>query len=109
MISNNTLQFFSLFNKKSLTINSNFRNFASKLQAASTRNSSRARRKAYGPKVMDGKYVRQGQILLTQKGMASKAGKNTTEGKNCSINAAINGILRYTKNAKGQRTLEVKR
>jgi large subunit ribosomal protein L27 len=71
------------------------RNFASKMQASSTSNTKDSRGKALGLKKHGDQYVYPGDIIVRQRGFKWHPKHNVTVGKDHTIAAAVEGIVKY--------------
>jgi large subunit ribosomal protein L27 len=52
--------------------------------------------KRYGPKVASGQTVFTSNVLVTQKGSEFTAGKNVKKGRNFTLYAMIDGIVKFS-------------
>ena len=79
--------------------------FATKLQAASTKNTKDSPGKHLGVKKFGGEFVFPNDILLRQRGLKWKAGHNTLIGKDHTIHATKEGSVKFTKQYKRGRKI----
>ena len=73
----------------------NLQLFAHKKGGGSTKNGRDSESKRLGPKRGDGQYVLAGNILVRQRGTAIQPGLNVGIGKDDTLFAKANGILRF--------------
>lgn len=73
---------------------------AHKKAGGSTKNGRDSNPKYRGIKRYDGQVVSAGEILVRQVGQTWKAGKNVYLGKDYTVHAKIDGIVRFVKNMK---------
>jgi large subunit ribosomal protein L27 len=71
---------------------------AHKKAGGSTKNGRDSNPKYRGIKRYDGQVVSAGEILVRQVGQTWKAGKNVYLGKDYTVHAKIDGIVRFVKN-----------
>mmetsp|Transcript_25843 Transcript_25843/g.39599 ORF Transcript_25843/g.39599 Transcript_25843/m.39599 type:complete len:84 (-) Transcript_25843:8910-9161(-) len=77
---------------------------AHKKGAGSTKNGRDSNSKRLGVKKFGGQYVQAGTILIRQKGMKFKPGSNVGSGKDFTLFALANGIVKFDyKNSKTKR------
>ena len=69
--------------------------FAEHKSTGSSNNGRDSRSKRLGIKINNQEYVKQGQIIVTQRGTKFKPGKNTFLSKNHTIHSYINGIVSF--------------
>jgi large subunit ribosomal protein L27 len=81
------------------------RNFATKLQASSTRNNKDSAGKRLGVKKFGGEEAYPNDILMRQRGTKWKSGLNTAMGKDHTIHSQIEGEVKYTKEYQGRRKI----
>ena len=79
--------------------------FATKLQAASTKNTKDSPGKHLGVKKFGGEFVFPNDILLRQRGLKWKAGHNTLIGRDHTIHATKEGSVKFTKQYKRGRKI----
>ena len=77
------------------TVNLQF--FASKKGVGSTKNGRDSNPKFLGMKLSDGQYAKAGQIIYRQRGNRIYPGKNVGQGKDDTLFALTNGVIRYQK------------
>lgn len=73
------------------------RRFATKLQAASTKNKKDSAGKRLGVKIFGGEWTFPNDILVRQRGFKMKPGLNTNTGRDHTIHAKIEGKTKFTK------------
>ncbi|NLB48524.1 MAG: 50S ribosomal protein L27 [Erysipelotrichia bacterium] len=73
----------------------NLQLFASKKGVGSTRNGRDSAGRRLGAKVADGQWCHAGSIIYRQRGTRIFPGLNTKKGKDDTIFATMNGIVRY--------------
>ncbi|ADC31393.1 50S ribosomal protein L27 [Mycoplasmoides gallisepticum] len=71
--------------------------FASKKGVGSTKNGRDSNPKFLGAKLADGQQAKTGQIIYRQRGNKIWPGKNVGQGKDDTLFALADGIVRYTK------------
>lgn len=71
--------------------------FASKKGVGSSRNGRDSNPKFLGAKKADGEYIKTGQIIYRQRGTRIHPGQNVGIGKDHTLFALTNGILKYKK------------
>ncbi len=81
-------------NKKILT---NLQLFASKKGVGSTKNGRDSNPKYLGAKIGDGQFAKAGQIIYRQRGNRIYPGKNVGQGKDHTLFALTDGVVKYTK------------
>ncbi len=81
-------------NNKFLT---NLQLFASKKGVGSTKNGRDSNPKYLGAKIGDGQFAKVGQIIYRQRGNRIYPGKNVGQGKDHTLFALTDGIVKYTK------------
>lgn len=80
----------------------NIQLFAHKKGMGSTKNGRDSASKRLGPKRSDGQFCLAGNILVRQNGTKFHAGKNVGKGKDDTLFAKIDGIVRFEES--GSRT-----
>jgi large subunit ribosomal protein L27 len=78
----------------------NIQLFASKKGVSSTRNGRDSQSKRLGFKLSDGQYANAGSIIFRQRGTKIFPGNNVGIGKDHTLFALINGIVKYEKKSK---------
>ncbi|WP_210352283.1 50S ribosomal protein L27 [Texas Phoenix palm phytoplasma] len=73
----------------------NIQLFASKKGVSATRNGRDSHSKRLGFKLSDGQYASAGSIIFRQRGTKIFPGKNVGIGKDYTLFALINGIVKY--------------
>ncbi len=71
--------------------------FASKKGVGSTKNGRDSNPKYLGAKLADGQFTKSGQIIYRQRGNRIYPGKNVGQGKDDTLFAKKDGIVKYTK------------
>lgn len=82
---------------KNIFIKLNLQQFASKKGVGSTKNGRDSNPQFLGQKKSDGQLVKAGQILYRQRGNRIYPGKNVGQGKDFTLFALIDGIVKYKK------------
>ncbi|MGL4948036.1 MAG: 50S ribosomal protein L27 [Mycoplasma sp.] len=82
---------------KTTLIKINLQLFASKKGVGSTKNGRDSNPKFLGAKLADGQAALPGQIIYRQRGNRIYPGKNVGQGKDHTLFAKAEGIVRYTK------------
>jgi len=80
---------------------------AHKKGAGSTRNGRDSNSQRRGTKVYGGEAVRAGNILVRQVGASIAAGKNVGLGKDYTLFALVDGVVKYEWRTKDQRKVSV--
>jgi len=80
---------------------------AHKKGAGSTRNGRDSHSQRRGTKVYGGEAVRAGNILVRQVGASIAAGKNVGLGKDYTLFALVDGVVKYEWRTKDQRKVSV--
>ncbi len=75
----------------------NLQFFASKKGVGSTKNGRDSNPKYLGAKKSDGEFAKSGQIIYRQRGTKVYPGKNVGLGKDHTLFAKIDGIVKFTK------------
>lgn len=75
----------------------NLQFFASKKGVGSTKNGRDSNPKYLGAKKSDGEFAKCGQIIYRQRGNRIYPGKNVGQGKDHTLFAKTDGIVKYTK------------
>ncbi|HLS31600.1 MAG TPA: 50S ribosomal protein L27 [Flavobacteriaceae bacterium] len=70
---------------------------ATKKGVGSSKNGRDSHSKRLGVKIFGGQAVRAGNILIRQRGTLHKPGKNVYLGKDHTLHAGIDGIVKYEK------------
>lgn len=79
--------------------------FATKLQAASTKNKKDSAGKRLGVKILGSQATYPNDILIRQRGLKWKPGLNTLHGRDQTIHSKIEGVVKYTKEYEGRRKI----
>ncbi|MBQ6425700.1 MAG: 50S ribosomal protein L27 [Clostridia bacterium] len=85
----------------------NLQRFAHKKGVGSSRNGRDSESKRLGPKRADGQYVLAGNILVRQRGTHFHPGTNVGIGKDDTLFAKVNGIVRYETKHAGKKQVSV--
>ncbi len=80
---------------------------AHKKGVGSSRNGRDSCGKRLGVKRFDGQFVRAGNILVRQRGTKWHPGANVGRGKDDTLFALIDGVVRFGKNRFGKKTVSV--
>lgn len=75
----------------------NLQLFASKKGVGSTKNGRDSNPKYLGAKIGDGQSAKAGQIIYRQRGNRIYPGKNVGQGKDHTLFALVDGVVKYTK------------
>lgn len=75
----------------------NLQLFASKKGVGSTKNGRDSNPKYLGAKLADGQSAKAGQIIYRQRGNRIYPGKNVGQGKDHTLFALTDGVVKYTK------------
>ena len=81
--------------------------FAHKKGMGSTRNGRDSESKRLGAKRADGQFVLAGNILVRQRGTHIHPGENVGRGKDDSLFALVDGVLRFERMGKDRRRASV--
>ena len=85
----------------------NLQLFAHKKGVGSSRNGRDSESKRLGPKRADGQYVLAGNILVRQRGTHFHPGTNVGIGKDDTLFAKIDGVVRFEIRHAGKKTVSV--
>ncbi len=85
----------------------NLQLFASKKGAGSTRNGRDSQSKRLGVKRGDGTTVLAGNILVRQKGTKIHPGNNVGRGKDDTLFATVDGVVRFERKGKNRKQVSV--
>ena len=85
----------------------NLQLFAHKKGVGSSRNGRDSESKRLGPKRADGQFVLAGNILVRQRGTHFHPGTNVGIGKDDTLYAKINGVVRFEIRHAGKKTVSV--
>ena len=85
----------------------NLQRFAHKKGVGSSRNGRDSESKRLGPKRADGQYVLAGNILVRQRGTHFHPGTNDGIGKDDTLFAKVNGIVRFETKHAGKKQVSV--
>ena len=85
----------------------NLQLFAHKKGVGSTRNGRDSESKRLGPKHADGQYSLAGNILVRQRGTKIHPGKNVGIGKDDTLFALVNGIVRFERLGRDKKQVSV--
>ena len=80
---------------------------STKKAGGSSKNGRDSESKRLGVKRFGGETVRAGNIIFSQRGTKMKAGENVGLGKDHTIFATADGIVKFSKNAQGRCTVSV--
>ncbi|WP_186390720.1 50S ribosomal protein L27 [Candidatus Phytoplasma pini] len=85
----------------------NIQLFATKKGVSSTRNGRDSHSKRLGLKLSDGQYANAGSIIYRQRGTKIFPGNNVGLGKDHTLFALINGLVKYEKKGKNRKKVSV--
>ena len=85
----------------------NLQLFAHKKGVGSTRNGRDSESKRLGPKRADGQAVLAGNILVRQRGTHFHPGTNVGIGKDDTLYAKVNGVVKFETRREGKKTVSV--
>ena len=80
---------------------------ASKKGVGSSKNGRDSESKRLGVKVGDGQFVSGGSILVRQRGTKFHAGTNVTRGGDDTLNANVDGIVKFERKDKKRKQVSV--
>ncbi len=81
--------------------------FASKKGVGSTKNGRDSAGRRLGAKVADGQWCHAGSIIYRQRGTRIYPGENTKKGKDDTIFALVNGVVKYERLGKDRKQVRV--
>ena len=81
--------------------------FAHKKGVGSSRNGRDSAAKRLGPKRADGQFVKAGNILVRQRGTKFHPGNNVGIGKDDTLFATIDGVVKFENYGKGRQQVSV--
>ena len=81
--------------------------FASKKGVGSTKNGRDSAGRRLGAKASDGEFVTAGSIIYRQRGTKIYPGENTGMGKDHTLFAKIDGVVRYERKGKDKKQVSV--
>jgi large subunit ribosomal protein L27 len=81
--------------------------FASKKGVGSTKNGRDSAGRRLGAKVADGQWCHAGSIIYRQRGTRIYPGENTKIGKDDTIYATVNGVVKYEPLGKDRKSVRV--
>ena len=85
----------------------NLQLFAHKKGVGSTRNGRDSESKRLGPKRADGQFVLAGNILVRQRGTHIHPGENVGKGKDDTLFAKVDGVVRFETKHLGKKQVSV--
>ena len=85
----------------------NLQFFASKKGVGSTKNGRDSAGRRLGAKVADGQWCHAGSIIYRQRGTKIYPGPNTKKGKDDTIFALVNGVVKYARLGKDKTIVSV--
>ncbi len=85
----------------------NLQLFASKKGVGSTKNGRDSAGRRLGAKVADGQWCHAGSIIYRQRGTKIYPGENTKIGKDDTIFALVNGVVKYERLGKDRKQVRV--
>ena len=80
---------------------------AHKKGQGSTQNNRDSIGRRLGVKKFGGEFVRAGNIIIRQRGTATHPGNNVGMGKDHTLYALVDGVVKFTKKAKGKSYVSV--
>lgn len=80
---------------------------ASKKGTGSTKNGRDSNPKFLGAKLSDGQHAKAGNILYRQRGNHIWAGKNVIQGRDHTLLAKIDGVVKYSSFANNRKRVEI--
>lgn len=87
--------------------NINLQLFAHKKGVGSSRNGRDSQSKRLGPKRADGQFVLAGNILVRQRGTHFHPGRNVGIGKDDTLYAKVDGVMRFERKDKTRQQVSV--
>ena len=81
--------------------------FAHKKGGGSTQNGRDSKSKRLGVKTGDGKFVQAGSILVRQRGTKIYPSTNVGLGKDYTLFALIDGVVKFGRDARGRRVVSI--
>ena len=90
-----------------IKMNLNIQLFASKKGVGSTKNGRDSIGRRLGSKVSDGEHCTAGSIIYRQRGTKIYPGTNTGMGKDHTLYAKIDGVVRYVRRGKDKKQVSV--
>ena len=85
----------------------NLQLFASKKGVGSTKNGRDSQPKFLGAKIADGQFAKAGQIIYRQRGTRVFPGANVGQGRDHTLFAKIDGIVRFERKGKDKKQASV--
>ena len=92
---------------KNIKFRTNLQLFASKKGVGSTKNGRDSNPKFLGAKIADGQKALPGQIIYRQRGNRIYPGKNVGQGKDYTLFAKLEGIVKYKKFANNKTMVSI--
>lgn len=80
---------------------------AHKKGAGSTKNGRDSKAKRFGVKKFGGEKVRAGNILIRQRGLKFKPGLNVGRGKDFTLFALCNGVVKFDSKERNQKQINI--
>ena len=90
-----------------IKMNLNIQLFASKKGVGSTKNGRDSAGRRLGSKISDGQVCTAGSIIYRQRGTKIYPGTNTGMGKDHTLYAKINGVVKYERKGKDKKQVSV--
>ena len=90
-----------------MNLKMNLQFFASKKGVGSTKNGRDSAGRRLGAKVADGQWCHAGSIIYRQRGTRIYPGANTKKGKDDTIFALVNGVVKYAREGKDKTVVSV--
>lgn len=95
------------FTKKTNYIKVDLQFFASKKGVGSTKNGRDSNPKYLGAKKSDGQFIKAGEIIYRQRGNKIYPGKNVGQGKDFTLFAKMEGIVKFIKFGSDKKKVDV--
>jgi large subunit ribosomal protein L27 len=80
---------------------------ASKKGVGSTKNGRDSNPKYLGAKLSDGQFAKSGMIIYRQRGNRIYSGKNVGQGKDHTLFALVDGIVKYSSFGKNRKKVDI--
>ena len=90
-----------------IKMNLNIQLFASKKGVGSTKNGRDSAGRRLGSKISDGQKCKAGSIIYRQRGTKIYPGNNTGMGKDHTLYAKIDGVVKYERKGKDKKQVSV--
>lgn len=96
-----------IIKKETNYVKVNLQFFASKKGVGSTKNGRDSNPKYLGAKKSDGEFIKAGQIIYRQRGNKIYPGKNVGQGKDFTLFAKMEGIVKFIKFGSNKKKVDV--